>query len=101
MNRQEQVHLVGHFLESLRTLSEEDERFEDMGVHITSFELAERHERHLWDCIKLVIGMPAKEEIGVFVSDHWFGIVCDFIDGSLAKDTTIRKLINWQSEPDG
>jgi len=91
----EKVNLVGNFLDSIKSISKENNRLNDAGVQIGCFGTI---EANLWDCIKLVVGMPEKEEIGVWVSDYWLEFSFKYDEGTISKEEAVNRIINWRSD---
>lgn len=84
--------LVGHLLDAMKYASEENEMFEQVGINIQSFGTL---ENKMWDSIKYIVGMPKKEELGVFISDLWHSYAYDYITGRMSKEDTINYIVNW------
>lgn len=54
---------------------------------------------NIWGSIKSVVGMPEKEQAGVFESNFWLDNAISFFEGSLPKDEVIERIMNWKTEP--
>jgi hypothetical protein len=93
----EKACLVGHFLKSLKKVTTEDVQLSNLGVNISSLGAV---EDCLWDCIKLVVGMPEHEELGVWISDYWLDLAFEYINETLPKDEAVIRIIDWQNEFD-
>ena len=87
--------MLSDLLDTLKFVTEEELRLESVGITIESIG---KVETVVFDCIKNVIGMPKKEEEGIFISDIWFDMVFDYAQGKQDKKHVITELINWNKE---
>jgi hypothetical protein len=97
VNQKEKTLMIGSLLESMKVLDREECKLSDVGVHLSSLTVV---GNRLWSDIKRVLGMPEKEEIGVWISDYWFDIACDFIDGKCTRKAAVSRLLSWQTDFD-
>lgn len=95
MDQKEKTQILGSLLESMKLLDKEDTRLTNLGIHLQSISTI---EERLWSNIKLVLGMPAKEVLGVFISDYWFDIAMDFVDGRCSKKVAVTRLLGWEKD---
>lgn len=87
--------LLTNLLEAYKGLQKEVAELEKVGINIQSLNTA---ENTIWDLIKFTVGMPDKEELGVFISDKWMDIAFDYCEDKVELDYVIEKLINWNKE---
>ncbi|MBP1944640.1 hypothetical protein [Cytobacillus luteolus] len=87
--------LIGYLLDSMKEIYYEDAKLRLAGVDIATFGII---ESKLWEGIKFIVGMPAKEEEGVFISDYWYDVAYDYVCQKITKEQAIVSLLSWETE---
>lgn len=89
--------LVGHLLDVMKYADDESRRLEEAGITVG---VLDSISNKIWDSIKIAVGMPEEEELGVWISDYWLGLVTKYENGEISKEEAISGLVSWKEYKD-